>query len=152
MLKEWLTADHIQLCERVEDWRQAVTLSAQPLLQRGVITPNYLTAIFHQQEQLGPYFVLAPGIAMPHARPEQGANALGLSLLKIHQGVNFHSADNDPVQVVVMLSAPDGNSHIEMISQLAEVLSDDEVMQQIFDSKSSAQLQAILLGEAPASC
>ncbi len=48
MLKEWLTADHIQLCERVEDWRQAVTLSAQPLLQGGVITPNYLTAIFHQ--------------------------------------------------------------------------------------------------------
>jgi len=60
VLKEWLTADHIQLCERVEDWRQAVTLSAQPLLQRGVITPNYLTAIFHQQEKLGPYFVLAP--------------------------------------------------------------------------------------------
>lgn len=57
MLKEWLTADHIQLCERVEDWRQAVTLSAQPLLQDGVITPNYLTAIFHQQEKLGPYFV-----------------------------------------------------------------------------------------------
>ncbi len=77
MLKEWLTADHIQLCERVEDWRQAVTLSAQPLLQDGVITPNYLTAIFHQQEKLGPYFVLAPGIAMPHARPEEGAARWG---------------------------------------------------------------------------
>ena len=43
---------------------------------------------------------------MPYARPEEGANALGLSLLKIHQGVNFHSADNDPVQVVVMLWRP----------------------------------------------
>jgi PTS system ascorbate-specific IIA component len=144
VLKEWLTADHIQLCERVEDWRQAVTLSAQPLLQDGVITPNYLTAIFHQQEKLGPYFVLAPGIAMPHARPEEGASALGLSLLKIHQGVNFHSADNDPVQVVVMLSAPDGNSHIELISQLAELFSDNQAMEALFHAKDKRQIEDII--------
>ena len=78
--------------------------------------------------------------------------ALGLSIVKLGQAVEFHSEENDPVDAIFMFSAPDSNSHIEMISQLAEVLSDDEVMQQIFDSKSSAQLQAILLGEAPASC
>ena len=80
------------------------------------------------------------------------AMALGLSIVKLGQAVEFHSEENDPVDAIFMFSAPDSNSHIEMISQLAEVLSDDEVMQQIFDSKSSAQLQAILLGEAPASC
>ncbi|CAI2491839.1 Ascorbate-specific phosphotransferase enzyme IIA component [Serratia ficaria] len=144
MLKDWLSAEHIQLCERVEDWRQAVTLSARPLLQRNIITPDYLTAIFRQHAALGPYFVLAPGIAMPHARPEEGANALGLSLLKVHQGVRFHSEDNDPVWIVVMLSAPDSSSHIELISQLAELFSDSPAMDTLFQARDKQQIEDII--------
>ncbi|MCS3407822.1 PTS sugar transporter subunit IIA [Serratia sp. AKBS12] len=144
MLKDWLTADHIQLCQRLDDWQQAVTLSAQPLLQRGIITADYLTAIFSQYQALGPYFVLAPGIAMPHARPEEGAQALGLSLLKVHQGVHFHSADNDPVFIVVMLSAPDGNSHIELISQLAELFSDSQAMNELFNATNRQQIEDVI--------
>lgn len=144
MLNDWLKADCIQLCEEVADWQAAVTLSAQPLLQRGVITDNYLAAIFRQHQALGPYFVLAPGIAMPHARPEEGANALGLSLLKINQGVHFHSEDNDPVFVVVMLSAPDRNSHIELISQLAELFSDSEAMGKLFQAESKKHIEDVI--------
>ena len=78
--------------------------------------------------------------------------ALGLSIVKLGQAVEFNSEENDPVDAIFMFSAPDSNSHIEMISQLAEVLSDDEVMQQIFDTQSTEELQAILLGETSASC
>ena len=83
---------------------------------------------------------------------EHGAKALGLSIVKLGQAVEFNSEDNDSVDAIFMFSAPDSNSHIEMISQLAEVLSDDEVMQQIFSTQSAEELQAILLGEASASC
>ena len=144
MLNDWLNADHIQLCDQVSDWQEAVTLSAQPLLQRGVITADYLTAIFRQHQALGPYFVLAPGIAMPHARPEEGAKALGLSLLKINQGVHFQSEDNDPVFIVVMLSAPDSSSHIEMISQLAELFSDSEAMGKLFLAQTKRQIEDVI--------
>lgn len=144
MLNDWLNADHIQLCEKVADWQEAVALSAQPLLQRGIITRDYLAAIFRQYQTLGPYFVLAPGIAMPHARPEEGAKALGLSLLKINQGVRFHAEDNDPVFVVVMLSAPDSSSHIELISQLAALFSDNEAMEKLFRAESQQQIEDII--------
>ncbi|AVJ18605.1 PTS sugar transporter subunit IIA [Serratia rhizosphaerae] len=144
MLKDWLKAEHIQLCEQVEDWRQAITLSAQPLLRGGIISADYLTAIFRQYQTLGPYFVLAPGIAMPHARPEEGAKALGLSLLKLHQGVRFHSQDNDPVFVVVMLSAPDGDSHIELIAQLAELFADERAMSALFGATDIKQIEEII--------
>ncbi|MHA7846098.1 PTS sugar transporter subunit IIA [Serratia sp. D1N4] len=144
MLNDWLNADHIQLCDHVADWQEAVALSAQPLLQRGIITNDYLAAIFRQYQALGPYFVLAPGIAMPHARPEEGAKALGLSLLKINQGVRFHSEDNDPVFVVVMLSAPDSTSHIELISHLAELFSDNEAMERLFRAENRQQIEDII--------
>ncbi|KAA8996996.1 PTS sugar transporter subunit IIA [Affinibrenneria salicis] len=144
MLNDWLMDDHIQICSRVDDWREAVRLSAQPLLHKKIISAGYVAAILQQCQTLGPYFVLAPGIAMPHARPEEGAGALGLSLLKIDQGVAFHSRDNDPVFIVVMLAAPDSHSHIELIAQLAELFSSNEAMSSLFQAKTKQQIKDII--------
>ncbi len=127
MLNDWrpLTGFRSEWISRTGGRRYKSAL--EPLLEkRSTITAEYLTAIFAQREKFGPYFVLAPGIAMPHARPEEGAKGLGLSLLTLPQGVTFNSEDNDPVYTVVMLSAPDKHSHIELISELAELFSSDE--------------------------
>lgn len=151
-LSNWLNKDKVQYVKSVADWKEAIQIAARPLLAEGAISPAYVESIIKQKEKIGPYFVIAPRIAMPHTRPEHGAKALGLSIVKLGQAVEFQSEDNDPVDAIFMFSAPDSNSHIEMISQLAEVLSDDEVMQQIFSTQSAEELQAILLGEASASC
>ena len=151
-LSNWLNKDKVQYVKSVADWKEAIQIAARPLLAEDAISPAYVESIIKQKEEIGPYFVIAPRIAMPHTRPEHGAKALGLSIVKLGQAVEFNSEDNDPVDAIFMFSAPDSNSHIEMISQLAEVLSDDEVMQQIFSTQSAEELQAILLGEASASC
>ncbi|MGG5837612.1 PTS sugar transporter subunit IIA, partial [Huaxiibacter chinensis] len=77
MLKNWLNEATITLQDQVESWPEALAVCARPLLKMNVITPDYVTAIVQQHHALGPYYVLAPGLAMPHARPEEGANALG---------------------------------------------------------------------------
>lgn len=128
MLNRWLHDGTINLLEEVSSWTQALEICAQPLLAAKVITPDYVPAIVRQHRSLGPYYVLAPGLAMPHARPEEGALGLGLSLLKLHRGVSFHSEDNDPVDVIIMLAAPDKHSHIETIAALAELFSADQDM------------------------
>jgi PTS system ascorbate-specific IIA component len=63
---------------------------------------------------------------MPHARPEDGVNRLGLGLTVIKQGVNFDSEGNDPIQLLVTLAASDSNSHVETIAQLAELFMNEE--------------------------
>jgi len=151
-LSNWLNKNKIQYVESVADWKEAIQIAARPLLDEGAISADYVDSIIKQKEEIGPYFVIAPRIAMPHTRPEHGAAALGLSIVKLGQAVEFNSEENDPVDAIFMFSAPDSNSHIEMISQLAEVLCDDEVMQRIFNSQSSEALQGILLGETSASC
>ncbi|MGY2796704.1 ascorbate PTS system EIIA or EIIAB component [Ewingella americana] len=144
MLNDWLTPDTIHIRHDITDWREAVKASAEPLLANGTITADYVEAIFAQHEKLGPYYVLAPGIAMPHARPEEGAKDLGLSLLTLPHGVKFNSEDNDPVYSVVMLAAPDKHSHIELISELAELFSSEEEMQKIFAAKDIKTIQEII--------
>ncbi len=144
MLNDWLTPDTIHIRHDITDWRDAVKASAEPLLANGTITADYVEAIFAQHEKLGPYYVLAPGIAMPHARPEEGAKGLGLSLLTLPHGVKFNSEDNDPVYSVVILAAPDKHSHIELISELAELFSSEDEMQKIFAAKDIKTIQDII--------
>nr|WP_275991975.1 PTS sugar transporter subunit IIA [Enterobacter quasiroggenkampii] len=130
--------------ESVKDWPQALELCAKPLLDLQVIEPEYVTAIIQQHHTLGPYYVLAPGLAMPHARPEEGAKGLGLSLLKLKQGVSFGAGEFDPVDVIIMLAAPDKNSHIEMISSLAELFSSDTNMAELHQVNTLEEIKTII--------
>ncbi|MBJ8950501.1 PTS sugar transporter subunit IIA [Citrobacter koseri] len=144
MLNHWLTDATIMRQARVENWPQALEICARPLLDAGVITPEYVTAIVEQHHKLGAYYVLAPGLAMPHARPEEGAKGLGLSLLKLEQGASFGAGEFDPVDIIVMLAAPDKHSHIEMISALAELFSSDDDMDKLHQAKSLEEIKTII--------
>jgi len=150
-LGKWLNTEKIQYVESVDDWREALLIAGRPLLSEGAISQDYIDAIIRQKEEIGPYFVIAPQIAMPHARPEQGANKLGLSIVLLGNAVKFDSEDNDPVNAIFMFAAPDSNSHIEMISQLAEVLSDENTMEQLFNARSKEELMTILIDDESAS-
>ncbi|MBK4118628.1 PTS sugar transporter subunit IIA [Pluralibacter gergoviae] len=144
MLETWLHDDTIRVQESAQSWQQALAICAAPLLESNTIRPEYLTAIVNEHNRLGPYYVLAPGLAMPHARPEEGALGLGLSLLKLHRGVRFGSEENDPVDLVVMLAAPDRHSHIELISALAAFFSSDEDMRLLHQARTAEEIKNII--------
>jgi len=146
MITTWLPAENIQIVDSVSDWKQAIRLSAQPLLAKETITEEYIEAIFNSHQELGPYYVLAPGLAMPHARPEQGAIKNGLSLLHIKQGVSFDAEENDPVYVVIMLCALSGDEHINMITALADIFSDDERLSALLKASSIESIQRVIKG------
>ena len=144
MITTWLPAENIQIVDSVSDWKQAIRLSAQPLLAKETMTEAYIDAIFNSHQELGPYYVLAPGLAMPHARPEQGAIKNGLSLLHIKQGVSFDAEENDPVYVVIMLCALSGDEHINMITALADIFSDDERLSALLKASSAESIQNVI--------
>jgi len=146
MITTWLPAENIQIVDSVSDWKQAIRLSAQPLLAKETITEEYIEAIFNSHQELGPYYVLAPGLAMPHARPEQGAIKNGLSLLHIKQGVSFNAEENDPIYVVIMLCALSGDEHINMITALAEIFSDDERLSALLKASTMEKIQTVING------
>jgi PTS system ascorbate-specific IIA component len=52
-------------------WQEAVKLSVDLLVKADVVEPRYYQAILDGVAQHGPYFVIAPGLAMPHG-PEEG--------------------------------------------------------------------------------
>ena len=87
------------------------------LLAKNYISENYIQAIKDSTISNGPYYILAPGVAMPHARPECGALKTGMSLTLLKQGVYFPGND-EPIKLLIGLSAADADSHIGAIQAL----------------------------------
>jgi PTS system ascorbate-specific IIA component len=144
MLKTLLTADVVQVVGQAKDWRDAVAISCRPLIDNGSIEPRYVDAIYRSHEAIGPYYVVGPGIAMPHARPEEGANKLALALTLITDGVNFDAEENDPVKLLIVLAATDSTSHIEAISQLAQLFDNEQDIQAIFTAKTTQDILSVI--------
>lgn len=126
VLADVLTPETIQLDATAGDWREAIRLAGQLLVDRGDATPEYIDAMIRTVEELGPYMVIAPGIALAHARPGQGVRRVCLSLVRLRNPVSFGNPDNDPVDLVFALGGIDHNSHLDVLAQLTQLLSDEK--------------------------
>ncbi|MGD8171848.1 PTS sugar transporter subunit IIA [Vibrio sp. TRT 21S02] len=144
MLRELITKDVIRVYPEAADWKEAIQKSCQALLDQKAIEPSYIEAIYRSHEELGPYYVVGPGMAMPHARPEDGVNRLAMSITVIQQGVAFDSDGNDPVKMLVTLAATDSDSHVGAISKLAELFMNDEHVEQICNARTPEDVLAVI--------
>ena len=72
MLTDLLTKEKIRFTNKELSWQEAIELAAQPLLDKHEIEERYIKAIIDKVEAFGPYIDLGLGIALPHARPEEG--------------------------------------------------------------------------------
>ena len=57
---------------------EAIREAGNALCRAGACSPQYVQAMVDSYRELGPYFVIAPGLALPHARPEQAARTAGV--------------------------------------------------------------------------
>jgi PTS system ascorbate-specific IIA component len=105
-----------------DSWPAAIRAAGHGLVERGAADDRYVERCVANVESDGPYIVVAPGIALAHARPEDGARALGVSVAVLARPVAFGHAANDPVDVVFAFCSPDRDSHVGLLSALARQL------------------------------
>ena len=126
LLREALDHGSVLVGSEPGDWREAVEASGQLLVVVGAAEERYVAAMVRTTEELGPYAVIAPGVAIPHARPEDGAVRVGLSLAVLSEPVEFGSKENDPVDLVFGFSTTDSESHVELLQALADFIEKPE--------------------------
>jgi len=95
-------------------------------------------------EQLGPYIVIAPGIALAHARPSPAVLRAGLSWVTLATPVPFGHKENDPVTLVVGLAAPDNHSHVQALATLAGLLEDERRRASLLAARTAQEVLATI--------
>ena len=142
----------IRLGLSAQDWKEAVRLAIEPLEESGAVNKEYYPAIIESTEEYGPYYVLMPGMAMPHARPEAGVQRDAFSLITLTEPVTF--SDGKKVQVLLALAATSSDIHTSVaipqiialfelehsVERLVACHNDEEVLAMIEESKDSPYL------------
>ncbi|MFA9428652.1 PTS sugar transporter subunit IIA [Egicoccus sp. AB-alg2] len=131
MLEDLLTVDVIRTGVQVDDRAGAVRAAGELLRDAGACEPDYVQAMVDALDELGPYCVIAPGVALPHAKPEDGVVRTGISLVTLRDPVAFGHATNDPVRLVVALAPVDKEAHLAALQDLAVRLGDPDVVERV---------------------
>lgn len=103
---------------------EALRAIGEVLLKSGSITPQYIENMLQSYQDLGPYFVIAPGIAIAHAKPDESVLQNDMALMVCPQEIVFNS-HNDPVSLIFGLCATSGHGHMDGLVALSELLSDE---------------------------
>lgn len=147
MLKEVLTTDLIRVGFHANDRDEAVRSSGELLVRNGLAQPKYIDAMLKNVEVNGTYIVIAPGIAMPHARPEEGALDIGFSITTLDEPVIFGHPQNDPVQIVIGLCAIDHQTHLTALAELVEILMETKNVTAILEAKTPETIMNLIKGD-----
>lgn len=132
---------NINCVDRVENWQEAIKLSAKPLLESESIVSAYIDKMIENITKLGFYVVLDEYVAMPHARPEDGVMKTSISFLKVNEGVYF---GEDIIYLIFTLSAKDSNEHINILQKLMEIFQDEELKSALINAKDIDSLIKLL--------
>ncbi|MGJ8730619.1 PTS sugar transporter subunit IIA [Listeria aquatica] len=128
--KSLLDNDSIRLNEKAATWQEAVLKAVAPLVESGAVDSKYGEAIIQSTEKFGPYYVLMEGMAMPHARPEDGVYRDAFSLITLEKPVQF--SDGKSVEVLVALAATSNDIHTGIaIPQIVALFEIEEIIKKL---------------------
>lgn len=117
--------DSVLLQAEAADWQAAIKLGTDMLVKSGAVQPSYYDAIIHCVKKMGPYIIIAPQFAMPHARPEDGVNRTAFALVTLKKPVYFEGED-DPVDVLVTLAGSTSDAHMQGLMEVTQAIADDD--------------------------
>ena len=129
----------IRLGIEADDWQAAVRAAGEVLVDVGATVLGYGDRMVRAIETFGPYVVVAPGIALVHARPDRDVLENAAALVTVPEGVSFGHPDNDPVRVVVALAVMNHTDHVKIVSVLARALDVDGALEWVLDRASSPE-------------
>ncbi|WP_099302259.1 BglG family transcription antiterminator [Bacillus sp. Marseille-P3800] len=117
-LSTFLTKGVMQQLDAVEDWDEALRQASKPLVDQGIVEPRYVDALVANKDR-DPYIVIGPGLAIPHAAPEEGVIQTGMSLLQLKEPVHF--TEEEQIHVIIVIAAKDKHQHIRALRQLIKL-------------------------------
>lgn len=127
--------------------------SKKQVLQEVCAVAGHLTGIAEreifdtilQRERLGSTAV-GSGVAIPHGKLHSLDGLVGV-FAKLARPVEFDSVDDQPVDLVFLLLAPEsaGADHLKALARIARVLRDPSVAQRLRQAPDTAELHQILI-------
>ena len=143
---EWLSENRIEVDYEAKDWKDAVNHAGELLYKDGAVEERYIQAMIQKIETYGPYIVICPGTALPHADAEEGVIYEAASLMRLKKPVDFHHEMNDPVKYVIGMSVKSAESVNQAIYDLMMIFGNERIRQILDKAVDKASIMEALDG------
>ena len=145
LLGDILARNRVQFVDTAENWEEAIRISCKLLIEDGTINPEYAEEIIAAVHEMGPYIVLMPGFALPHAmKDSQNAHGTAIAFMKLAQPVSFSKDNNEKdASVFFTLAARDSEEHLKNMRKLWKMLTNEELCADLLTVTSAEDLAAL---------
>lgn len=117
--------------EPIANWEEAIAISCKNLLEKDIITAEYVQEIIECIKKYGPYIVIVPGVAMPHSSEDShGVKGTAIAFTKMKDTVSFETGNSErDAKLFFTLAAKNKEEHTKNIGALADMLMTDGLIE-----------------------
>ncbi|WP_181520207.1 PTS sugar transporter subunit IIA [Anoxybacillus ayderensis] len=136
-----LAKENIVLDADVKTKEQAIQLAGRILVERGYVEESYIDKMFEREALISTY--MGNFVAIPHGTEEAKklVKQAGLSIVQVPNGVDF--GGGNIVKVLIGIAGKDGE-HLEILSKVAIVCSEEENIQKMIKATTEDEILALL--------
>ena len=125
-----------------------LTWMAHQLYEAGYVKESYGQALLDREQEFATGLPGAGrGIAIPHAEPEhvlKSAIAIGVLSHPVEFRMMGNHDDVIQAEVIFMLALQDGHAHVSVLSQLMDVIQDEDLLHRITQADTQSALFTML--------
>lgn len=119
-LTDILSPAFIQLNLATNSWEEAFYVAATPLIEAEIVSRRYIDKIIQTTYEEGPYMVISDHVALPHARPKDGAKEVGLGITVLKEPIKI--LGKTPMKYIFTLAAVDSKKHLTALAELVALI------------------------------
>ncbi|NQD65712.1 PTS sugar transporter subunit IIA [Bacillus haikouensis] len=127
-----LTKENIQLNVQLSNKEEAIRKTGEILVEKGYVEADYIEKMLEREELTSTY--MGNFVAIPHGTEDakELVKESGLSIIQAPAGVDF--GDGNMVKVLIGIAGKN-NEHLDILSQIAIVCSEEENIEKIVEAK-----------------
>ncbi|WP_337017899.1 PTS sugar transporter subunit IIA [Oceanobacillus massiliensis] len=137
MTKEILSKDNIHLQVKLNSKEEAIRYTGKILFENGYVEETYIEKMLEREELTSTY--MGNNLAIPHGTEDAKKNVLetGLAVVTVPDGVDF--GGGNIVKVLIGIAGK-GDEHLEILSQIAIICSEQENIEKIVNAGSKDEI------------
>ncbi|WBF52493.1 PTS sugar transporter subunit IIA [Macrococcoides canis] len=134
-----IPTENILINQAIADRDSAIEAAGSKLVEIGAVTQDYIQAMKEREAIVSTY--MGNFLAIPHGTDEAKSAVLksGIVLIQAPEGIDW---DGNEVKVVVGIAGKDGE-HLDLLSQIAIVFSEEENVERVINAQSAEGINAI---------
>ncbi|MCU7558602.1 PTS sugar transporter subunit IIA [Macrococcus capreoli] len=134
-----IPTENILINQTIASKEAAIEAAGNKLVEVGAVTADYIQAMKEREAIVSTY--MGNFLAIPHGTDEAKAAVLksGITLIQAPEGIDW---DGNIVKVVVGIAGKDGE-HLDLLSQIAIVFSEEENVERVITAQSAEEINAI---------